>query len=121
MRSKDGNLLYHRKYRKHSKKWDATPNLTPKRYDYIPQIMSEICKTRTVSNSGLKRKVVLAENHPTHIQKTIGHYNPENTHDIVSSKRIFIKWLLYKLNNYYPKLTNFVSIAIHALLIAKFT
>ena len=87
MRSKDGNLLYHRKYRKQSKKWDSTPTLIRKKYEYIPRIMSEICKARADSDSSLKRKVVLAENHPGRIQKSIGHCNPEETHVIVSNKR----------------------------------
>ena len=86
MRSKDGNLLYHREYRKQSKKWDAAPTLIRKKYEYIPQIISEICKARTDFTSALKRKVVLPEKHPGHIQKTIGHCNPEETHVIVSNK-----------------------------------
>ena len=69
-----------------SKKWDATPTLIRKKYEYISRIMSEICKIRADSDSSLKRKVVLAENHPGCIQKTIGHCNPEETYVIVSNK-----------------------------------
>lgn len=58
MRSKDGNLLYHRKYRKQSKKWDATPTLIWKKYEYIPQIMSEIYKARAASDSSQKKGCV---------------------------------------------------------------
>ena len=34
----DGTKVYHRKYRKQTKKWDVTPVLEEK-YEYIPEIM----------------------------------------------------------------------------------
>ena len=37
-----GEQLYHRKYRKQSKMWDATPLKDRKGYKYIPEVMVTI-------------------------------------------------------------------------------
>ena len=48
MRSKDGNLLYHRKYRKQSKKWDVTPTLIRKKYEYIHRLYQRYVKQEQI-------------------------------------------------------------------------
>ena len=41
-KNKDGIQMYNRKFRKQSKKWDATPVLECKKYPHIPDLMKEI-------------------------------------------------------------------------------
>ena len=36
--NKKGEVMYQRKYRKQSKKWDVTLLLAPKKYNYIPDL-----------------------------------------------------------------------------------
>ena len=37
-----GTKIYHRKYRKQTKKWDVTPVLEEKKYECIPQLMEGV-------------------------------------------------------------------------------
>ena len=41
-KNKKGDFVYHRKYRKQSKKWDVTPTLTTKKFLYILNLLHEI-------------------------------------------------------------------------------
>ena len=34
-KNSSGEIVYHRKYRKQTKKWDTTPTLTSKKYEYV--------------------------------------------------------------------------------------
>ena len=82
-----GEQLFHRKYRKQSKKWDVTPLKSNKTYKYIPELIQAVFEERTVSISSMKRAITLPENHPTKIQHTIAHLQPDNTIDIVKNKK----------------------------------
>lgn len=85
--NKKGEVMYQRKYRKQSKKWDVTPLLTPKKYDYIPELFTSIKRERHISSNNLKHKQTIASSHPSNIQQTIAHHPPVSTSELVASKR----------------------------------
>ena len=82
-----GEQLYHQKYRKQSKKWDATPLKAAKKYKYIPKLIQAVFEERKASIASLKRCATLSDNHPVNIQHTIAHLPPDNTLDIVKNKK----------------------------------
>ena len=86
-RNKDGDIIYHRKYRKQSKKWDASPSKQKKQYKYISELLDKIERKRTDTTFNVKTKSVLASDHPARIQRTIGHSEPPMTTDIVTKKQ----------------------------------
>ena len=75
--SKSGNVIYHRKYRKQSKKWDASPVKCEKAYKYVPELIQYIFEERNISDHGLKGKRIRPLEHPTNIQRTIAHTIPD--------------------------------------------
>ena len=60
-----GEQIYHRKYRKQTKKWDVTPVMENKKYEYIPELMESVHLMRQQTTSTLRSKNVLAEDHPS--------------------------------------------------------
>ena len=84
--NKSGGVIYHRKYRKQTKKWDASPVKCDKEYKYVPDLMQLIFDERKISDHGLKYKRVKPQEHPVNIQGTIAHTIPEETSDIVKKK-----------------------------------
>lgn len=84
--NKKGGIIYQRKYRKQSKKWDTTP-LLEKKYKYIPELILAISKQRERSSANLKQKTTRPSSHPSRIQKTIAHRPPVDTCELVASKR----------------------------------
>ena len=82
-----GEQIYHRKYRKQSKKWDATPVKDTKHYKYIPELIVAIFEKRKKSADNLKRTICLPDHHPVNIQSTIVHTQPTVTSDLVKNKR----------------------------------
>ena len=86
-KSKSGEVMHHRKYRKQSKKWDVTPLLAPKQYQYIPELLSTISKERENSTVTLKHKDPVLTTQPSAIQRTIAHKPPEDTAELVANKR----------------------------------
>lgn len=82
-----GDHIYSRKFRKQTKKWDTTPTLKKKKYEYIPGLMDDILSQRSNTSSRLKDRVVLEESHPKHQQATIGNVEPPPTAELVASKR----------------------------------
>lgn len=83
----NGDIIYHRKYRKQTKKWDVTPTKSKKLYKYIPELMRAILEERKVSVHNLKHQVTLHQEHPTNIQATIAHIIPDATAQLVKNKR----------------------------------
>ena len=63
--TKSGDIVFHRKYRKQSKKWDASPTMNRKTYLYIPTILKLIIEKRISASITLKHSVVVPEDHPT--------------------------------------------------------
>jgi len=86
-RRKSGELMFARKFRKQTKKWDITPTLKKKTYEYIPDLMKDIMTLRVTTSSKLKDKVVLDEHHPKRRQSTIGNTQPLPTTELVSNKK----------------------------------
>lgn len=84
--TKSGDM-FHRKYRKQSKKWDASPTMNQKTYPYIPNIVRAITEKWTSASITMKHSVIVPEDHPTRIQGTITHASPTATHDIIHNKR----------------------------------
>ena len=82
-----GERIYHRKYRRQTKKWDVSPVLKSKQYDYIPELMNSVRLLRTGKSVTLCHKRVLAEDHPAKQQATIAHVNPSPTDELVRQKR----------------------------------
>ena len=82
-----GEQIYHRKYRKQSKKWDATPVKDTKDYKYILELMAAIFEQRKKSADTLKRTICLPDHHSVNIHYTIAHTQPGDTVDIVRNKR----------------------------------
>lgn len=93
--NRDGGVIYARKFRKQTKKWDATPLMKSKEYKYIPLLLKEIEGQRSTAFSGTKRKRLLPSNHPTRIRSTIGNTAPEPTDSIVQAKKSRFKWFDY--------------------------
>lgn len=85
--NRDGRVIYARKFRKQTKKWDAAPVMNNKEYTYIPQLLKEIERQRFVADSGTKRKRLLPSNHPARIRNSIGNTDPEPTESIVQAKK----------------------------------
>jgi len=83
----DGTKMYHRKYRKQTKKWDVTPVLESKKYEYIPELIECVHLMRIQSAVALRHKEILAENHPARRQVTIAHTAPTPTDELIRSKR----------------------------------
>jgi len=83
--NKSGDVIYHRKYRKQTKKWDASPVRCDKAYKYVPELIQYIFEERKMSDHGLKHKRIRPQEHPVNIQGTIAHTIPEITSEIVSN------------------------------------
>ena len=83
----DGTKIYHRKYRNQTKKWDVTPVLEEKKYEYISELMEGVRAMRIQSTVSLHYKGVLLENHPAKKQSTIAHSVPTPTGELVQNKR----------------------------------
>ena len=45
-RNKEGDIVYHRKYKKQTKKWDITPVRCPKKYSYMENLVADIIRLR---------------------------------------------------------------------------
>ena len=86
-KNSSGEIVYHRKYRKQTKKWDTTPTLTSKKYEYIPELLKVIFDERATTSVPLKRKLPLSPQHPARLQETIAHKPPEDTASLVANKR----------------------------------
>jgi len=82
-----GDKIFHRKYRKQTKKWDVTPVLEDKKFEYIPDLMCAIRLLRMHTIVPLCHKRVLEEDHPARKQATIAHVLPRPTTELVQNKR----------------------------------
>jgi len=85
--NKAGAVIHARKYRKQSKKWDATTVKKRKEYFYISKIIEAIEKQRCNYSGPLKKKRPIPQADPSHIQATIGDSQPSSTSTIVQNKR----------------------------------
>ena len=85
-KSKDGDYIYHRKYRKSSKKCDVTATLESKKYEYIPPLLKAIHAERSTSSYTTKSKPQAPDSHPTKLQSTIAHTIPDTTIVLVKNK-----------------------------------
>ena len=84
LHNKDGDYIYSRKF---CKKWDTTPTLKKKKYEYIPGLMDDIVSLWSNTSTRLKDRTVLEESHPKRQQATIGNIEPPPTAELVVSKR----------------------------------
>ena len=85
-KNKDGNYIYHHKYQKASKKWDATATLESKKYQYIPPLLKAIHEERSSSLHTTKSILQVPDCHPTKLQSTIAHTIPDTTTNLVKNK-----------------------------------
>ena len=85
--NKSGEQIYHRKYRKQTKKWDVTPTKQMKKYKYATELMDVVITERKSFCAPLKRPRHVDSDNPTNIQATIAHTEPLHTKDIISNKR----------------------------------
>jgi len=88
--NKKGDIIYHRKYRKQTKKWDASSVKCDKEYKYVPDLMQMIFEEHKLSDHGLKHKRTRPQEHPMNIQETIAHSMPEKTSEIVKKETLTI-------------------------------
>ena len=86
-RNREGEIIYHRKYRKQTKKWDVTPVRSRKEYPYMNELVFTILKMREESDMTTRSKLPVALNHPRNIQLTIGKDVPLETLVILSNKQ----------------------------------
>ena len=77
---------YHRQYRKETKNWDVVKVMEAKQYKYIPELLDEILKYWHESTLTMRSRSSSSSSHLTHIQPTIAHTQPPNTHVIVNTK-----------------------------------
>ena len=85
--NKTEEIIYQRKYRKQSKKWDTTPLLEKMKYKYIPELILAITTQQEQPSANLKKKITTPSSNPSRIQKTIAHRPPVDMHELVASKR----------------------------------
>ena len=85
-KNRQGEIVYQRKYRKQTKKWDVTPVRTKKEYKYMDELKKEITKQREHSGLTTRSKPGLPDSHPNNIQATIGHVPPCNTKELAEKK-----------------------------------
>ena len=85
-KNKDGVQIYNRKFRKQTKKWDATPVLECKKYPHIPELMTNIELEYKNHDTALRIQVQSTYDNPSSIQKTIGNSQPDTTSEIVRKK-----------------------------------
>ena len=85
-KNKDGIQMYNRKFRKQTKKWDATPVFECKKYPHIPELMKDIELEYKNRDSALRVQVQLPYDNPMSIQKTIGNSQPEATSEIIRKR-----------------------------------
>ena len=78
--------MYNWKFRKQTKRWDATPVLESKKYPHIPDLMKEIELEYKNHDAALRVQVQSSYDSPISIQKTIGNSQPETTREIVRKK-----------------------------------
>ena len=90
-KNREGGVIYARKFRKQTKKWDVTPLMNNKKYTYIPELLKEIEGIRTATFSYTKRKRLLPSNHPAEITRTIGNTVPDSIPSIVQAKKSHFK------------------------------
>ena len=81
--NKEGEIIYHRKYIKQTKKWDITPVRHQQKYSYMKDLVAEIFRLREESDQITRSKVALISNHPRNIQLTIGHVQSPETSEIL--------------------------------------
>jgi len=86
-KNKAGDVIYNRKFQKQTKKWDATPSLVNKKYDYIPILLKEIERLHIQSRNNLKKGQPSSYDHPASIARTIGNSQPGSTNEIVQQKQ----------------------------------
>ena len=60
-----GEKMYHREYRKQTKKWDVAPVMVNKKYEYIPELMESVRWMHHQTTFTLRSKNVLAEDYPS--------------------------------------------------------
>ena len=66
-----------------------------KQYKYIPELLDEILKYWHESTLTIRSRSSSSSSHLTHIQPTIAHTQPPNTHVIVNTKKSNnIMWFL---------------------------
>ena len=58
-----------------------------KEYKYIPELLQMIVKFWEESGCTTRKRNALPSNRPSHIQCTIAHTDPPNTHTIVENKK----------------------------------
>ena len=79
--------IYHRRYRRQTRNWDVVKVMERKEYEYIPELLDMIVKFWKESGCTTRKRNALPSNHPSHIQRTIAHTEPPNTHTIVENKK----------------------------------
>ena len=83
--NKQGQVMYGRKFRKQTKKWDVTPLKEHKTYSYIPEILQEIEVIRTsLPRCNVKHKRPIPLDHPARLRPNIGNTDPDPTASIVT-------------------------------------
>ena len=85
-KNKEGDTIYARKFRKQTKKWDASATLEKKKFPYIPNLMKQIESEWCASTSLLKTAIRSPYDEPTRIHSTIGNTQPASTAEIVNTK-----------------------------------
>ena len=83
---KTHEFQYHRRYRKQTKNWDVVKVMEAKQYKYIPELMDKILKYWHESSLTMRFRSS-SSSHLAHIQPTIAHTQPPNTHVIVNTKK----------------------------------
>ena len=87
MTNKEGEIIYHQKYSKQTKKWDVTSVCCQKKYSYMKDLVAEILRLREESDQITRSEVALISIYPRNIQLTIGHVQPPETSEILSNKQ----------------------------------
>ena len=84
--NKEGIEIYSCKFRKQTKKWDATPVLECKKYPHISRFQTAVELEYQQRDKALRSKVQSPYDHPVMIKKTIGNSQPVSTCEIVQRK-----------------------------------
>lgn len=78
----DGSTRYHRKWSPRSKRWYVSERKEEKDYKYHAALMARLFMFYLTEGQAVRRKVILGQDHPESITRTIANVQPEATDSI---------------------------------------
>jgi len=80
----DGELRYHRKWIRRSKRWTICPVLVDKEYKHVPALMSAVLERHVSDEVSIRSQSVLSQDDPRRLASTIASAQPVATSTLVA-------------------------------------